>query len=239
MTRAVLVAADDTSVARATVRLLLERGGKIAHIAPAFGGGLPFDGVTRIAADLTDPQQVAAAVDEARLGLGEITTVVTVAGEPSPGAVSAVGFSGWSSCVERTLTTPYLVAACTMPDLVRTRGSFVAVTSTVAIRGGMRNVAQAAASHGVVGLVKSMALDHARQGVRCNVVCTGVVEADGGSAYAVREVPDLRIPARRPARPAEVAHLVAHLASERASYATGSVVVMDGGLSAGMLKEEA
>jgi NAD(P)-dependent dehydrogenase (short-subunit alcohol dehydrogenase family) len=146
----------------------------------------------------------------------------------------------WHRIIAVNLTGTYLLARHTIPHLlVRGGGNFVAISSDAGLRGSVGFAAYCASKHAVVGLVRCMALDYGRQGVRSNAVCPSFVDtpmADG--LLANPNLPDRRAferraPLGRFARPEEVAEAIAHLASPEASYTNGMLYVIDGGTTAG------
>ena len=238
MTRGALVVGGGSAVIAAIVEHLRGRGDVVGLVSTSTAGATSPD-VVAVAVDLMDRVAVQDAINTVREQTGTFTTVVTVAQDDSSGAVGALAMAQWEDTWNAVATLNFTVAKHTLPDLTHSGGSFVAVTSTGAIRGILNHGAHAAATQGVVGLVKSMALDYARDGVRCNVVSAGFVPAHhDGRSFGVREVSDERIAARRAATADDIAHLVEHVTSARATFTTGAVITVDGGLTAGLLKDE-
>ncbi|MCH5583579.1 glucose 1-dehydrogenase [Shimazuella sp. AN120528] len=117
-------------------------------------------------------------------------------------------------------------------------GSIINTASTAGIRAEHSVAVYSASKHAVVGLTKGAALEYAKKGIRINALCPGGVQTaltasvtkqfeKGG--YIPEEIPNMRL--GRYAAPEELAEMVAYLASEKASYMTGSTVVVDGGLT--------
>jgi NAD(P)-dependent dehydrogenase (short-subunit alcohol dehydrogenase family) len=116
--------------------------------------------------------------------------------------------------------------------MIRTRfGRIVNIGSVVAQRANPGQANYAASKAGLVALTKTVAVEVARRGVTCNAVAPGFVETVLTSAVDAPKV-IATIPAGRPGTAEEVAACVAFLASREASYVTGSVLTVDGGLSA-------
>lgn len=117
-------------------------------------------------------------------------------------------------------------------------GSIINTASTAGIRSEHSMAAYSASKHAVVGLTKSASLEYVKKGIRVNAICPGgvqtaltnsVAEMFETTGYIPDELPNMRM--GRYAAPEELAEMVAFLASERASYMTGSIVLVDGGLT--------
>lgn len=146
----------------------------------------------------------------------------------------------WSRAIEVNLTGVFLTAKYVVPQLEASGGgAFVALSSDAGIQGAAGFAAYCASKHGVIGLVKSLALDHGPHGVRCNAVCPGFVETPMAERIfadlpeAERERWRGTVPLGRFGRPEEVADAIAHLSSPQASYVNGHTYVIDGGGTAG------
>ncbi|MBA9029164.1 MULTISPECIES: SDR family NAD(P)-dependent oxidoreductase [Bacillaceae] len=117
-------------------------------------------------------------------------------------------------------------------------GSIINTASTAGIRAEHSVAVYSASKHAVIGLTKGAALEYAKKGIRINALCPGgvqtaltasVTEQFEKGGYVPEEIPNMRI--GRYAAPEELADMVAYLASEKASYMNGSIVVVDGGLT--------
>ncbi|PHY17987.1 SDR family NAD(P)-dependent oxidoreductase [Caulobacter sp. BP25] len=114
-------------------------------------------------------------------------------------------------------------------------GSLVGIASLAAIEGAAKNEAYAATKGAVISMIKSVAVEHARYGVRANAILPGWIATDmtagaqGNSAFAEKVIP--RVPARRWGEPEDFGGMAVYLASDASSYQSGTTIVIDGGYS--------
>lgn len=213
-----------------------EEGAAATAAAIREGGGRS----TFARADVTDSAMLANAV---RYIVGEAETleiVVSAAGIARGGYVHKMSEDIWDQVIAVNLKGTFLLAKHTVPLMLRSNGgAFVAISSDAGIMGAVGYGAYCASKHGVIGLVRTMALDYGARGIRSNVVCPGFVETPmaekifAGAPDGTMQAFEKSVPLGRFGRPQEIADAVAHLASADASYANGMVYVLDGGGSAG------
>ena len=163
-------------------------------------------------------------------GIGHVGTILTTTGADLD-RVLAVNVRG-----------VFNVTKVFLPRMIeRGRGSIIHMASTTGVVGVRDRLAYGVSKHAVVGLTKSMALDHARTGVRINCICPGRVETPFMMAR-IQEYPDPKAAYRemsdtqaigRMGQPEEIAAVALFLASDESSFMTGSAVVADGGWTAG------
>lgn len=186
--------------------------------------------------DVTDSESAAAAVAACLSQLGGLTVLVNNAGIIVRGPAEDLDDGAWSRVLDTDLTGAFRCARAAFEPLRDSRGSIVNVTSIAATVGLSGRVAYTASKAGVDGLTRTLALEWASHGIRVNTVAPGWTRTEMvASGISTGELDEgrlvSRIPLARLARPEEIAHGVAFLASVEASYITGQTLVIDGGLT--------
>ena len=198
--------------------------------------------------DIADAVAVRSGVAALRDALGDFDVLVNNAGITNHiAALTRMTPEGWERELAVNLSGAFHLIQALLPRMIERRFGRILVISSLAARGGLHHQAGYAASKaGLLGLVHTVTLEHARHGVTCNAILPGLIETEvvRGMPAEIREASLARTPARRLGRMDEVAALIVFLASEAAGFINGAEIDIDGGsrlntLSLGSRKEAA
>lgn len=192
------------------------------ELAAAIGG-------RAIQADVSSANEAKRLVDEA----GDIDVLVNNAGLTRDGLLARMSDDDWRTVIETNLSSVfYTCRAVTRPMMKKRGGSIVNVSSIVGVHGNWGQTNYAASKAGIIGFTKSLARELGSRNIRANVVAPGYVKTaltdvlpDEATAAMVQQTPLGRV-----ADPEEIAGAVRFLASDQASFITGDVLLVDGGL---------
>ena len=239
-------------IGTATMRLLAERGAHIVAVdrnQPELQtaiGDLPASArAVAIAADVTSEDEVAEYVRAALDTFGSIDVFYNNAGiEGDIAPITRYSLETFRRVLDVNVVGVFLGLKHVLPVMLkRGKGSIINTASIAGLIGSPDIAAYSASKHAVIGLTKSAALECTATDVRVNCVCPGLIDSrmlsaiiDGrnpGNAPVPGDKIAERIPARRLGHASEVASIVAFLASDEASYVSGSAYTVDGGRTAG------
>ncbi len=182
-------------------------------------------------ADESQAEQVAAAVLET---FGGVDILVNNAGITRDALVLKMGYPDFDQVISTNLRGAFVMIKQFYPHMMRKRrGRIINIASISGIMGNPGQANYSAAKAGLIGLTKTVAKELAARHVTCNAIAPGFVETDmtGALSNTVREEAVKTIPMKRMGKPEEVAALAVFLASDAASYITGEVIRVDGGLA--------
>ncbi|HYF96116.1 MAG TPA: SDR family NAD(P)-dependent oxidoreductase [Symbiobacteriaceae bacterium] len=186
--------------------------------------------------DVSSEEQVAAMVAKAVELWGRLDVIVSNAGIGSLGKADELAAEAWNQVIGINLTGVFLCAKHAIPAMRRSGGgSIVNIASILGHVGFPGATAYAAAKAGVVNLTRTMAIDYAKEGIRINAICPGFIETpmvvNGLTEEQVKWIAGMH-PLGRLGKPEEVANAILFLASDEASFVTGTSLFVDGGYTA-------
>ena len=241
--KVVLVTGGTRGIGRACAERFAHEGAKVAlcgrseatasaaaqEIAQATGAQ-----VSGFQADIADPDAVDAMMKAVKEAFGPIEVLVNNAGLVRDGLLMRMKNDDWTTVIDTDLSGVFYCCRAVARDMLKQRaGRIITISSIIGIRGQAGQANYAAAKAGLIGFSKAFAKEVASRGITVNVVAPGYIETDmtGALNEATREAIFSNIPMGRPGTVDELSGLVRFLASEEASYITGAVIQVDGGLA--------
>lgn len=240
-----LVTGGSRGIGKAIVQTLAREGAKVAfvynasrdsadalaaEIRSAGGEAVPYQ------ADVRNTEAADAVVEQVLAAWEKIDILVNNAGIIKDGLLATMSPDQWRDVIETNLNSVYnFTHACVRPMMSARYGRVVNMSSVSAEFGNAGQANYAASKGGVEGFTRCFATEVARRGITVNAIAPGFIETD--MTVAVRNAAGDKIakaiPARRLGRPEDIAEAVLFLASDEASYITGQILKVDGGLTLG------
>jgi NAD(P)-dependent dehydrogenase (short-subunit alcohol dehydrogenase family) len=237
-----LVTGAGSGIGQATAELFGREGAEVALVDFNFGRAnevaraMGASGARALAfqADVSQETDVAGVVNRAAGELGSLEVIVNCAGVFAETSIELLSEADWDLQIDVMLKGTFLVCKHAVPHLRRAGGgSIVNIGSTASLTASPSAPHYGAAKGGVLALTKSLAVGLAPERIRVNTVCPGPTEThifDAGRGLdAQRDHVTPQVPLGRMAKPLEIAYAILFLASDEASFVTGSDLVVDGG----------
>ncbi|MDE2978634.1 MAG: SDR family NAD(P)-dependent oxidoreductase [Acidobacteriota bacterium] len=235
----ILVTGSTRGIGRATAEAAAALGATVAvhgrELAQveAVCGEMGSESVLPLAADFDDAENAASLVDDVVERCGRIDGLVNNAGGGRPVAFRGLDLESWRATQRVNLEATFAASRAAYKVMRKARGGSIVNMASLAAHGpgGWMGADYAASKAGMVSLTRSLALEAARFGVRCNAVSPGFIETDMTTELSEDQRQRLLVPLGRLGTPAEVAACVTFLLSPLSSYITGQVIHVNGGLS--------
>jgi 3-oxoacyl-[acyl-carrier protein] reductase len=231
--RSVLVTGGSRGIGLAVARSCAAAGDRVAVTYRSSGSPEGFFGVQ---ADVTKAADVEAAFAAVEVEQGAVVVLVANAGITRDTLLLRMTDDDWDVVVDTNLTGAYRVAKRAARGMLRAHGGrMVFISSVVGLSGGAGQANYAASKAGLVGFARSLAREFGSRGITANVVAPGFVDTELTAVLSAERRAEIlsQVPLRRYATPEEIAGVVRILASDEASYITGAVIPVDGGLGMG------
>jgi NAD(P)-dependent dehydrogenase (short-subunit alcohol dehydrogenase family) len=246
--RVAVVTGAASGIGRATARRLAAEGAAVACLdineaVAAVGETINEESTGRggralaLVCDVTDEQAVAAAVARCSEELGIITNLCNIAGIGSFAHTTEESLSRWDEIIAVNLTGTFLLCRAVLPGMLEHGGAIVNTVSSAGIKGQPYSAAYCASKGGVLMLTKALAVEYMGRGVRVNGVAPGGVDTPIVHDFVPPDDADFTLIARAMAplgyaHPHEIAGAFAYLGSDEAGYATGTILSVDGAITA-------
>lgn len=240
-----LVTGASSGIGRATAEAFVFRGYATALVDRDERAGRDIEAQLRksgecmfIRCDVTDDESVRHAVDHTARTYGRLDAAFNAAGiDGEPGKATAdTSMENWNRVIAIDLTGLWSCMRYEIPHMLKGGGgSIVNCASVAGLVGAPFVPAYVAAKHGVVGLTKAAALEYARQGIRVNAVCPGMIDTPLSRKGMTPEITELLLaesPTGRLGQPSEIASVVLALCDEGSSFLSGQAIAVDGAWTA-------
>ena len=235
--RTALVTGSTRGIGRAIAQMLSEAGANVAvvgrDVAKAEMVATTLKSGKGFACELTDPAAVVALVEEVEKAFSGVDILVNNAGITKDNLLLRMKDDDWDAVLNANLKAAFIATRAATRGMMKRRwGRVINIASVVGLIGNKGQANYAASKAGLIGFTKSVAKELASRNILANVVAPGFIDTDmtAGMTSEARETLSKQIPLERLGTASDIASTVAFLASEHASYITGQVFVVDGGM---------
>ena len=234
-----VVTGGTRGIGRAIADALAAAGARVAVIgrdesrARAAASELAGSGHAGFACDVADEKAVEGMIKAVEEQVGPIDILVNNAGVTEDNLLMRMTADAWDRVVDTNLKAAFISSRTVAKGMIRRRsGRIINITSVVGIIGNKGQANYAASKAGLIGLTKSVAKELASRNVLCNAVAPGFIETEMTAELGeqAREALQAQIALGRLGQPSDIAAVVRFLAGPGASYITGQVIVVDGGM---------
>ena len=228
-----LVTGGNRGIGLAIARSLQTEGHRVVI---TYRSGTPPEGFDAVQMDVTDGQSVESAFAKIESEIGQPEIIVANAGITKDTLVMRMSDEDFESVIDANLTGAFRVAKRATKGLLKLkRGRLIFVGSVVGSVGAAGQVNYSASKSGLVGMARSFARELGSRGITANVIAPGFVETDMTSSLDEKRRSDIaaQVPLGRFCSAEEIAEVVSFIASNKASYITGAIIPVDGGLGMG------
>jgi len=228
-----LVTGGNRGIGLAIARSLQSEGHRVVI---TYRSGTPPEGFDAVQMDVTDGQSVESAFAKIENEIGQPEIIVANAGITKDGLVMRMSDEDFESVIDANLTGAFRVAKRATKGLLKLkRGRLIFVGSVVGSVGAAGQVNYSASKSGLVGMARSFARELGSRGITANVIAPGFVETDMTANLDEKRRGDIaaQVPLGRFCSAEEIAEVVSFIASSKASYITGAIIPVDGGLGMG------
>ncbi|KTS73119.1 oxidoreductase [Pseudomonas oryzihabitans] len=237
-----LITAAGQGIGLASARLFAEAGAEVIATDIRLDALYDLPGIEARVLDVTSPT----AIEALQASLGSVDILFNCAGYVHSGTILDCDESAWQRSFDLNVTAMYRLIRAFLPAMIERGGGSIINMASVAssVKAVPDRLAYTASKAAVIGLTKAIAIDHVRQGIRCNAICPGTVDSPSLQQRIVAAAQAENLPledvrarfiARQPmgrfGQAEEIARLALYLASDASLYTTGTVQVIDGGMS--------
>jgi len=236
-----LVTGASRGIGRGIALELAELGYTVVGTATTEGGVATYEALLAenkgkgrgVVLDVTKPEMVQEVVAGVARDLGAITVLINNAGITRDNLLLRMKDAEWDECIDANLRSVFTVSKCCLRGMTKARyGRIINISSVVGATGNAGQSNYAATKAGIIGFTKSLALEVASRSITVNAVAPGFIETDMTAELTEEQKNRLlqAIPQGRLGQPSDVAKAVGFLASDAASYITGQVLHVNGGM---------